>query len=118
MRTTISSCYQVSLARIFCSVQGSATSWTEPATNDITWGFALFFGGFVQLLAGQVRCVYAHHVLWPRCQKDASQMPLQRTLMLAREVGACVLRHKLSCYRNHAWSWASLKYCFGQASNL
>ena len=44
---------------LFGSAQGSATSWTEPATNDITWGFALFFGGFVQLLAGQVRSVYA-----------------------------------------------------------
>jgi hypothetical protein len=40
--------------------QGAATGWTEPATNDITWGFALFFGGLTQLLAGQVASSSLH----------------------------------------------------------
>ena len=33
-------------------LKGAVTSITEPAAADMTYAFGLFYGGFVQLLAG------------------------------------------------------------------
>ena len=54
-------------------LQGAVTSITEPAAADMTYAFGLFYGGFVQLLAGmwemyKVCCIpQAGHKLGSAC---------------------------------------------------
>ena len=46
-------------------LKGAVTSITEPAAADMTYAFGLFYGGFVQLLAGMWEMYKVSAAFWP-----------------------------------------------------
>ncbi|KAK9831500.1 hypothetical protein WJX81_002862 [Elliptochloris bilobata] len=78
-------------------LQGAATSWTEPATNDITWGFALFFGGFVQLLAGQWELYRNNCSRASRSRATAASGSALGSMGPCRRPGRCERFRQLAC---------------------
>lgn len=83
-------------------LKGAVTSITEPAAADMTYAFGLFYGGFVQLLAG----------MWEMYKVSAAPRPMRELHAGGRgKVFPCHIDDSVRCTlnANHLTSACTLK---------